>query len=117
MNYNEKSELAKKAHALIKDTHYDAYVCCWIDFSTITMSEEAVMVEPTSLKLFGTEPEPKWDKQEATRAAFRIARDEWKAKAISAAEIEFKEVCRRLRKAKIRFRTGKQYGWPVARLA
>jgi hypothetical protein len=41
----------------------------------------------------------------------------WKTKALVEAQEVFAEALKRLKAAKIRYRTGTDYGWPVARLA
>lgn len=117
MTYEEKSEIAKKAHTLIKDMRYSAHVCGFINFSNLAMSPEYVMVEPLMPYKQFAGGQPKWDEATMTREQYRALNAEWKLKAQAEAAIEFKEVLRRLKKAKIQYRSGKQYGWPVARLA
>jgi len=116
MTSKEKEALKDKAAEAVKHiTGVEVYIHSYIYFEpTISISPEMVELGTKPVVLAGKEPVRA---DFPTKEAHQAARKEWRERAMPLAEEAFAAALKCLRKAKIRYRTYRYYGWPKARLA
>lgn len=116
MTYNEKRELVERANKVIAPVKgVSCHISSFISFEpTIEISPEYVMMETDRKILAGPSP---IRKEFPVLDEFKAANKAWLERARPLAEQAMKDACKLLKKAKIRYRTGRYYSWPVARLA
>lgn len=118
MTEDQMTQLADKAHALVKDLGLAVHKGCYMDMSSITLSPSHVHLTSDTKEIRGTVPRAKDFDGPEKQAAYRAAITKWKADALARADQVFPQGLERLKKAKIKvLKIGREYGWPIAKLA
>ena len=110
MTEDQMTELAGRAHTAVKHLGFSVHKSCYIDMANLKLTPSFVAMTANR----GFAPRRS---QFKTGEEYKAAHAKWFTDTKAAAEANFKPALAELKKAKIRYRTGVEYGWPVARLA
>lgn len=112
-----KDQIVAKAQAACKGIEeIHIYRGFGISLETLDFTPEYVKMEINQGKLKLKLPAPRAS-DFPDKVAYKSACLEWRQQAIARANVIFAQACAALRANKIRYRTGLDWGWPVARLA
>ena len=87
----------------------------------IGSTPDMVMLSIEQKKIPGIEPAPRVQNYRGLGQGYVVLykadHKAWTLKAKEVAKAQFEAALKKLKKANVRYRTGEQYGWPIARLA